>query len=291
MTHTDAPHTDVPHPDVPHPETPRIRTIIVDDEALARSYLAELLEEHPEIEIVAQCPNGFEAVKAVRDLAPALILLDIQMPKLNGFEVLELLEPPCPAVIFVTAYDEYALKAFEVHALDYLLKPFSAARLSEALTVALARVGSAPMAPAPTAPAPTTPSPVGPTDASQLAADARPPERFLSRIVVRDGATVVVIPTEKLDYVEAQDDYVALHSGGQSWLKNQTITSLAAALDPARFVRIHRSTIVNLERVARVEPYTKDTRVAILSDGTQLAISRTGYKRLKEILDDRGESE
>jgi len=242
-----------------------VRAIIVDDEELARAVLREYLAAHTDIEIVAECANGFEAVKAVSELKPDLLLLDIQMPKLDGFEVLELIEGE-PAVIFVTAYDTYALRAFEVHAVDYLLKPFSAERLAEALERARRRVGQKLPPPA------------------ELAAAARPPQQFLERMVLKDGARVHVIPVNKLDYIEAQDDYIALHVEGREHLKQQTIASVEAWLDPSRFVRIHRSYIVNLERVVKIEPYTKDSRVAVLAGGERLPVSRTGYARLKALL-------
>jgi two-component system LytT family response regulator len=244
----------------------RLRTIIVDDEQLARTVVRECLAAHPEVEIVAECANGFEAVKAVSDLQPDLVFLDIQMPKLNGFEVLELIGRQVD-VIFVTAYDEYALRAFEVHAVDYLLKPFSEERLAEALARArqrrMARVQI----------------PVGP-----LVAAARPAGQPLERLVVRDGSRVHVVPVDHLDYVEAQDDYVCLHTEGKRLLKEQTMADCEASLDPARFVRIHRSYILNIERLVRVEPFAKDSRVAILRDGTRLPVSKTGYARLNELL-------
>ncbi len=174
------------------------------------------------------------------------------------------------AVIFVTAYDQYAMRAFDEHAVDYLLKPFSLERFQKALERARQRLGEKSSAPAPAAKA-------APTD---LARAARPPQEFLQRIVVKDGARVHIIPVEKLDYAESQDDYVALHSQGKSYLKEQTISSLEAALDPERFVRIHRTVIVNLERVAKIEPYAKDSRIAVLSDGAQLPVSRTGYETI-----------
>ncbi len=234
-----------------------LRAVIVDDEELARAYLREMLQSHPEIELVAECANGFEAVKAVNDLSPDLLFLDVQMPKLDGFEVLELIDAD-PAVIFVTAYDQYAMRAFDAQAIDYLLKPFSAERFDRALQRAQGRTGK-----------------------------KRPPApRQVDRIVVRDGAKIHVIPLDKLDYAEAQDDYVALHSEGKSYLKQQPIGALEATLDAARFVRIHRSAIVNLERVARIEPYAKDSRVAILADGTRLPVSRSGYARLLEAMGD-----
>jgi two-component system LytT family response regulator len=246
----------------------KIRTIIVDDEALARKMLLEFLAGHPEIEVVAECANGFEAVKAVSELKPDLIFLDIQMPKLDGFEVLELIGTD-RAIVFVTAYDEYALRAFEIHAVDYLLKPFPAERFETALQRAKQRLGG------------KLPPPAA------LATSARPPAQYLERLVVKDGTRVYVIPVTKLDYAEAQDDYVALSTEGKKHLKQQTISSLETALDPQRFLRIHRSYIVNLERVAKIEPYSKDNHVVVLANGSQLPVSRSGYARLRAFLDQK----
>lgn len=248
--------------------TNKIRAVIVDDEDLARQVVRELLEAHPEIEIVAECANGFEAVKAVTELKPDLLFLDIQMPKLDGFEVLELIGSDM-AVIFATAYDQHALRAFEVHAVDYLLKPFGAERFEQALARARQRMGEK-LPPAP-----------------ELKASTRAPGEFAERIVVRDGTRVHIIPIGKLDYAEAQDDYVALAAEGKKHLKQQTISSLETSLDPARFLRIHRSYIVNLERVTKIEPYGKDTHLSILSDGTRLPVSRSGYGRLRAVLDQK----
>lgn len=249
-----------------HPER-KFRSVIVDDEELARHVLRELLQAHSEVEIAAECANGFEAVKACAEHKPEIIFLDVQMPKLSGFDVLELLDTNA-AVIFVTAYDQYAMRAFEVHAVDYLLKPVGRERFEAALVRAKERSGTRP------------------AHVPELAAAARR-SAFLDRIVVRDGTRVTLIPVAKLDYAEAQDDYVALATQGAKHLKQQTIASLEAGLDPARFVRIHRSYIVNFERVSRIEPYGKDSRLAILADGTRLPVSRTGYARLKALLDDR----
>lgn len=240
----------------------KIRAIIVDDEELARGMLREMAAAHPEVEIAAECANGFEAVKSIIELKPDLLFLDVQMPKLNGFEVLELVGTDM-AIVFTTAYDQYALRAFDVHAVDYLLKPFSTERFQAALEHAKQRLAGKDMPGAP-----------------ELAAAAREPGRYLERIVVRDGTRVDIIPMAKFDYAEAQDDYVAIASGGRKHLKQQTIASLEAALDPARFVRIHRSYIVNLERVAKVEPYGKDSRLVVLHDGARLPVSRAGYARL-----------
>ncbi|HUJ32517.1 MAG TPA: response regulator [Candidatus Acidoferrum sp.] len=248
----------------------KIRAVIVDDEELARQVLREFLSAHREVEIAAECANGFEAVKTVAEQKPDLVFLDIQMPKLDGFEVLELIGPGT-AVVFVTAYDSYAIKAFEVHAVDYLLKPIGAERFEAALTRAKERLAGA-------LPQQTLPP-------TELAAAARPPSQHLDRIPVRDGTRVFIIPIAKLDYAEAQDDYVALACEGKKHLKQQTISSLEAALDPSRFLRIHRSYIVNLERVARVEPYGRDSHVAVLTNGTQLPVSKSGYARLRAFLD------
>jgi two-component system LytT family response regulator len=249
--------------------------VIVDDEELARALLREYIGSSADIEIVAECANGFEAVKAIAEKKPDLVFLDIQMPKLDGFEVLQLIGQDV-AVIFVTAYDQYAMRAFDEHAVDYLLKPFSLERLQKALERARKRLGEKGSTQEP----PARPAP------SELARAARPPQEFLQRIVVKDGARVHIIPVDRLDYAESQDDYVSLHSQGKSYLKEQTISSLEASLDPERFVRIHRSVIVNLERVAKIEPYAKDSRVAVLSDGAQLPVSKSGYERLRGLLGD-----
>jgi two-component system, LytTR family, response regulator len=244
------------------------KALIVDDEELARHIIREMLSAHPEIEIVAECANGIEAVKAVAEYKPDLIFLDVQMPKLTGFDVLELIGTDVP-VIFVTAFDQFAMRAFEVHAVDYLLKPIGRDRFEAALERAKGRAReSMPRA-------------------EELSQAARKPQQYLERIVVKDGTKVVLIPVSKLDYAEAQDDYVALATHGQKHLKQQTIAGLEAGLDPACFVRIHRSYIVNLERVTRIEPYGKDSKLAILADNTRLPVSKTGYARLKVLLDER----
>jgi len=249
----------------------KIRAVIVDDEELARQMLREFLAGHSEIDVVAECANGFDAVKAVTELKPDLLFLDIQMPKLDGFEVLELIGTD-RAIVFVTAYDEYALRAFDIHAVDYLLKPFNAERFETALERVRQRLGG------------KLPSP------TELSSSARPPAQFLERIVVRDGTRVSIIPVAKLDYAEAQDDYVALSSEGKKQLKQQTISSLETALDPSRFLRIHRSYIVNLERITKIEPYSKDNHVVVLTNGTQLPVSRSGYARLRAVLDQKTQS-
>ena len=243
-----------------------IQAIIVDDEELARSIIREYLAEHPEIKIVAECSNGFEAVKAVTELKPDLAFLDVQMPKLNGFEVLELIESDL-VVVFITAYEQYAVKAFEVHAVDYLLKPFSKERFDEALNRAKEKLVR-------------RESPVY----KEIISTARPKGETVERVLVREGSRVFVIAAEKIDYIEAQDDYIAIKSDGKTHLKKQRLLDLQALLDPKRFVRVHRSYILNIDRLARLELYAKDSRMAILKDGTKLQVSRSGYDKLKEML-------
>jgi two-component system LytT family response regulator len=244
----------------------KLRVAIVDDEPLARSIVREYLSKQADLEVVAECSNGFEAVKAAAELKPDLLFLDVQMPKLNGFEVLELIDRSI-GVVFVTAYDEFALKAFDVHAVDYLLKPVAADRLSESLARARERLQSRAALPV-----------------AELVSTSRPRSTYAERIVVRQGARVHVIPVDRLDYAQAQDDYVSLRSEGKDHLKEQTLADLEKQLDPARFVRIHRSYLLNIDRLAKVEPYAKDSRLAILADGTKLPVSRAGYVRLKAML-------
>jgi two-component system LytT family response regulator len=249
-----------------------LRVVIVDDEPLSRSVIREYLTRHPGLDVVAECGNGFDAVKAVSELAPDLMFLDVQMPKLNGFEVLELLGRDV-LVVFVTAYDQYALRAFDVHAVDYLLKPFSEDRFAEALDRVRerlrARAGS---------------DEGGSLDVAALVAAARPKSGPAERVLIRDGAQVHVLPVDRIDYVEAQDDYVCFKADGRQYLKDQTLSAVEASLEPGRFVRIHRSYLLNLDRIARVELYAKDSRVAILRDGTKLPVSRAGYARLSKLL-------
>jgi two-component system LytT family response regulator len=220
-----------------------LRVLVVDDEALARQVAVEYLGRCADIEVAGECANGYEAVRAVSEAMPDVLLLDVQMPKLSGFDVLELVGPG-PAVIFATAHDEFALRAFEVHAVDYLLKPFSEARLHAALD-------------------------------------------RIERVLVRDGGKVFVVPAEALEYAQAQDDYVLIHAQGRNLLKEQPISSLELQLDPSRFVRVHRSWILNLAYLDRVELEAKDRRVAVLRDGTRLPISRSGHQRLQEALGER----
>lgn len=241
-----------------------MRVIVVDDEPLARSLLREYLAPHGDIDIVAECANGFEAVKAIAELKPDLVLLDIQMPKLTGFEVVELAGGGT-RYLFVTAYDQYALKAFEVRAVDYLLKPFSQQRFDAALAHARAAV----------------------TPLERIAAvlhDVQAARGALERILIRDGARVHVIAAADVAVIEAQDDYVEIDAAGKRWLKHQTLAELEAQLDPGRFVRVHRSWIVNLERMLRLEAVSKDSHVCVMADGRKVPVSRSGQQKLRELL-------
>lgn len=238
-----------------------MRVIIVDDEELARSVLREYLRAHADVEVVAECANGFEAVKAISELDPELVFLDIQMPKLDGFEVVELAGSK-PHYVFATAYDQYALKAFEVHAIDYLLKPYPQERLDQALAHARSRLGGTPAV-------------------AQMAAEAVLRNGPLERVLIRDGARVHVVAAERIDTIEAQDDYVEISAEGRTYLKNQRLSELEQQLDPGRFVRLHRSWIVNVERIERIEQATKDSHCAVLQDGRRIPVSRTGYQKVK----------
>jgi two-component system LytT family response regulator len=241
-----------------------MRVLIVDDEHLARAVLREHLAAHADIEIAGECANGFEAVKAIAELAPDLVFLDIQMPKLDGFEVVEL-AGSAPQYVFVTAYDQFALRAFEVHAVDYLLKPFSAARLAQALSHARGRTAD-------------------PGRMQALVEHAQERHRPLDRILIRDGARVHVVPAAEVDYIEAQDDYVQIAAGGRRYLKNQRLSELETQLDPALFLRIHRSWIINLGAVVRIEPTGRDSHCAVLRGDVRVPISRSGYQKVRELI-------
>jgi len=243
-----------------------MRVLIVDDEHLARAVLREHLGAHADVEVVGECANGFEAVKAIAELRPDLVFLDIQMPRLDGFEVVEL-AGAATHYVFVTAYDQFALRAFEVHALDYLLKPFGAPRLAQALAHVRERLRA------------PQPQPV-----QALVADSQARRQPLERILIRDGARVQVVPVAQVDYIEAEDDYVAIVAAGRRWLKNQRLAELEAQLDQRAFLRVHRSFIVNLGAIVRIEPAGKDGHCALLKDGARIPVSRSGYPRLRELM-------
>lgn len=246
-------------------EPSRLRVALVDDEDLGRAILAELLGEVPGIEIVASCANGFEAIEAISRLNPDVVLLDVQMPGMTGIEVAELLSET-PAIIFVTAYDQHAVRAFDLHAVDYVLKPVQGERLRLALQRARGRIRRGEG-----------------FDRAALAA-ARPAFAPLDRLLIREGGRVRVIPVGEIDHIEGRDDAVVVVAGGSEHRKAQRLTDLEAALDPRRFIRIHRSFILNLDRLAGIETYAKDSRVAVLTNGRRLPISRAGYDRLRERL-------
>jgi two-component system LytT family response regulator len=249
-----------------------LRVLVVDDEEPARLLVREHLQGLSGVEVVGEAANGFEAVRTVAELRPDVLFLDVRMPKLDGFEVVELLTgiaTPMPAVIFVTAYEEHALQAFRVHAVDYLLKPVERQAIADALerVRVLRRSSGAPRSPDLT-----------------LAASAARAGAPLDRVVIRDGAAIHVLAVENIDFVEAKDDYVAFHVGKTAHLKQQTLGEVERLLDPRRFVRVHRSFLVQLERVAKIELYAKDSRIALLRDGRKLPVSRAGYDRLRELL-------
>jgi two-component system LytT family response regulator len=246
-----------------------MRVIIVDDEPLARAVLREHLGPHSDVEIVGECANGFEAVKAIAEGAPDLVFLDIQMPKLDGFEVVELAGAKTHYV-FVTAYDQFALRAFDVHALDYLLKPFTRERLAQALAHARERLAA--------------PAAEGEAALRAVVGAAQARHQPLERVLIRDGARVQVIPVARIDYVEAQDDYVAFFADGRQWLKNQRMAELESQLDPRAFLRVHRSYIVNLGAIARIEPAGKDGHCAVLKSGARIPISRSGYQKVRDLM-------
>lgn len=240
-----------------------MRVIIVDDEDLARGLVREFLAKHADVDIVAECGNGFDAVKSITELEPDLVFLDIQMPKLNGFEVVELAGRRA-RYIFVTAYDQYALKAFDIHAVDYLLKPFSEQRFDEAVAHARTSLGNS-----------------GGVDA--VVSEAAMRNKPLGRILIRDGAKVHVIGADKIDYIEAQDDYVQICSEGKSYLKNQRMAELESQLDPEVFVRVHRSYLLNIGCISRIEQ-GKDSHTAILNSGVRIPISRSGYQKVRMLI-------
>lgn len=242
-----------------------IKVVLIDDEPLSRELTRSYLKSFPQAEVVAECNDGFEGIKAIQQHRPDLIFLDIQMPKINGFEMLELVDQP-PAVIFATAFDEYAIRAFEANAVDYLLKPFSQERFDKAMQKFLER---------------SSPS----VDNTRKVLETMalvPPQQ--SRIVVRTGAKVKIIPLHEVHYLEADDDFVRITTAEGQFLKNKTMQFYEQTLDPAQFVRVHRSYIVHINQVTKIEPYQKETHLAILRNGKQIPVSKTGYTKLKSIL-------
>ncbi len=243
-----------------------IKTLIIDDEPLARSLVKEYLQDYPDLHIVQECNDGFEGVKAIAQHQPDLIFLDIQMPKINGFEMLELVEHPT-SVIFTTAFDEYAIKAFEAHAIDYLLKPFSKDRFDKAIRKWLAQrnVMTAHLS-----------NDLPPEISNQ------PEERH--RVVVKKGANILIFPVNQIHYFEAYDDYVKIYTKDGMNLKKKTMSHFESVLDPAQFVRVHRSYIINLQELTRIESLEKESHIALLKSGVQIPLSQSGYTKLKTVL-------
>ena len=243
------------------------KAIIIDDERLARNELKKLLQEFPEVEVIGEAANANEGIDKIESLGPDLIFLDIQMPKINGFEMLELIENP-PAVIFATAFDEYAIKAFEAHAIDYLLKPFNQDRFEKAIKKWREQKNSS----------------VGEKQTKQLLDDVALTAPQNQRIVIKDGSKIKIIPVQDIFYLEAADDFVKVFTKEGYFLKNKTMGHFEQVLDPSQFVRSHRSYIINLQQITRIDPYEKDNHVAILRSGAKVPVSRTGYPKLKSIL-------
>ena len=243
------------------------KVIIIDDEPLARSIVIEYIQHFPDLIVSQVCSNGFEGIKAVQQYKPDLIILDIQMPKINGFEMLELIENP-PAVIFATAFDEYAIKAFEAHAIDYLLKPFNQDRFEKAIKKWREQKNSS----------------SGDKQTKQLLDDVSLTAPQNERIVIKDGSKIKIIPIQDVHYLEAADDFVKVFTKEGYFLKNKTMSHFEQVLNPSQFVRSHRSYIVNLQQITRIDPYEKDNHVAILRSGAKVPVSRTGYPKLKSIL-------
>ncbi len=244
----------------------KLRTVIVEDEELARNLMKTFLNDNEKVEVIAECENGFEGIKTINELKPDLVFLDIQMPKITGFEMLELLEHK-PQIIFATAYDEFALKAFDFNAADYLLKPYSKERLFEAVDKVAAKIekeGSK-------------------SDVADRISDF-PRTEFLDRIVVKDRHKIHIIPVDQIRYIESMDDYVMIYTKTGRHIKQKTMKYFEAALNPKNYIRIHRSYIVKVDEIQELQQYEKESYVVILHDKTKLKVSKTGYRTLKGVL-------
>ena len=246
----------------------KISAIIIDDETLARELIKKFVSHHANIEVISECSNGFDAIKKINEGKPDLIFLDIQMPKINGFEMLELLENP-PVIIFTTAYDQYALKAFEVNAVDYLLKPFSQERFDEALDKAFLYLEN---------------KTLQESKLKELVKLNDQKNAFIERVVVKDGQNISIIPLENIRWIEAQDDYVMIHTHQKKYLKQKTMRYFEEHINPKDFIRIHRSYIVAVKEIKKIELVEKETYQVVLEDKKTLPLSRTGYNKLKDLL-------
>jgi two-component system LytT family response regulator len=247
----------------------KLKTIIIEDEQPAIDLLQYYLKDFNEIEIINICQDGFMGLKAINDQKPDLVFLDIQMPKLTGFEMIELLEHK-PLIVFTTAFDEYAIKAFDVNAIDYLLKPYSLDRLKRAISKVVQAFEES--------------DPAIPNYEKLSEYHVGTNNEHLKRIVVKTGSNIKLIPTEEIIYIEAQDDYVMIYTKDAHFMKQGTMKYFETGLDPALFLRIHRSYIVNINEIKQIEPYEKESYIAILKNGSKLKISKTGFKTLKESL-------
>jgi len=245
-----------------------LNVVIIDDEAPAREVIKNYLKDYEHITIKAECENGFEGIKAIQEFQPDIIFLDIQMPKITGFEMLELLTEK-PVIVFSTAYDQYALKAFEVSAADYLLKPYSRERFNEALNRALTLIND---------------KPANEKIINGILNQQDENVEYLERIVVKTGSKISIIPVRKLYWLEAQDDYVMLHSKDGDFLKQKTMKYFESHLDAKEFVRTHRSYIVRISIIKQIELFGKESYRIILTNGQSLPVSRTGHVKLKAIL-------
>ena len=241
------------------------KVILIDDEPLARQLIRAFLQPHTEFEIVAECGDGFEGFKSIQEHHPDLIFLDVQMPRFNGFEMLELLDNP-PSVIFTTAFDEYALKAFETHAIDYLLKPVTKDRFEKAIAKWLSLAGERIV------------NPVSQVIESQVY------EGYQHRIVVKDNGTIRIIPAQDIHYIEASDDYIKIFTKDGTYLKKSTLTHIEQTLDPQQFVRVHRSFFIPVGQLSKIEPYEKESHIALLHCGAKVLVSKSGMARLKNLL-------
>jgi two-component system LytT family response regulator len=241
-----------------------MKVIIIDDEPLARGIVKEYLQDIKDAELVAECNDGFDGLKAIQQYKPNLIFLDIQMPKINGFEMLELIDEP-PAVIFTTAFDEYAIKAFELNAVDYLLKPFSKDRFEKAIQKYLQQQNNT-------------------SSVEKVLETAAESPLQQNRIVVKDGTRIKIIPVQQVHYLEAADDYVKIVSNDGNFLKKRTMYFFENSLAHFQFVRVHRSYIVNTQLITRIEPYEKDSYQLLLTTGEKIPVSKSGYSKLKEVL-------
>jgi len=245
-----------------------IKVLIVEDEKLAREIVKNYLKKFDNIDVVGECSNGFDALKQINEDKPDIVFLDIQMPKLTGFEMLEVLENP-PVIIFTTAYDQYALKAFEVNATDYLLKPFSEERFNEAVQKAIKLLENKNQVV---------------KNLEDLSKALENKEEFLERVVVKNGQKISIIPIGDIKYIEAQDDYTMLYTDKGNFLKQKTMKYFEGSLDPKDFIRIHRSYFVKVTQIKQIELFEKESYRVILNDGTKLPVSKSGYQKLKEIL-------